>query len=827
LRTVASLLLFTACTGADRVEDEPVGAAGPCDLTDLGLPSTYSPAAPIEVLVDDRGVPHLYAQGDADLMWAAGYQFATDRLYQLDEWRRAARGRLAEVHGEGRVSDDLVARTFAFERHACESMKLVGEARPDDYALVVAYVAGVNRRVEQVLAGEVPLPYGFGPDEYDYAPEPFEITDVIAIGRRINLGYSDTISFVLLYGMFTRLVSNYPDYPIFAPGPERFITADEAPPAGPPSRAAVEPVDADPDEVRETLARAFELKRRVSRGGSNNWAVNGRHTENGRPLIANDPHSGLEDPAILMLVHLNSADAGGAFDVAGFAFPGVPGVQMGHNARLAWAATTNQADQTDLWAVAYDGDGVSLGGETVPVVREDETIRVRLDDGTVEDRVYTIERVDGYGVILPEDLLPLPATVFGGDALLVNWVGFQPTDEIFQFLDLDRAGDLDAFEAAIDYQKVGLHNWVGATADGIRYHTHGWVPDRGPVGARAPGNTVLDADDATTFWTGEYLDAELFPHLDGSQDFIVTANNDPFGHTADNDPLNDAFYYASWYSPAFRADRISEQLGAMIAEGSVTVDQMTALQMDVHSSVADGLVPVAIDAWSRVETDESLAEFRDRADLADAVALLAAWDGDMDADSEAAALFRAYSAELASRAFSSDLSILFDAVEDAAPVTVANLTMLVYDAGVDSILDGRGDWIALTALSEAVAWRQARATEAGKAAIAWSDVHVSSFDRWVGDDVALPTGGDESTVNVSECSFWDGDSAVSVCSAGAGAIFRTVTSFDADGTPVAVYNVPFGPDGDTAGWLAGAYTSLPFRRADVEARAVSTTTIGE
>ncbi|MFZ5476231.1 MAG: penicillin acylase family protein [Myxococcota bacterium] len=815
-------LLFFACSGeapAPAADD-----AGPCDLAAIDLPSTYAPAAPIELRIDDAGVPHLYAQSDADLMWAAGYQYATDRLYQLDWWRRASRGRLAEVHGEWAVDDDLAARAFGFGRHACESTTRVAEDRPDDYALIVAYVAGINRRVEQVLAGEVPLPYGFGPDEHDYAPEPFEVTDVVTIGRRINLGYSNTIEFDLLYGMFTRLVANYDDYPIFEPGPQRFIVAD-AVADGPSAPPAVEQVVADPAEVRATLAAARRLTEAWTLGGSNNWAVHGRHTENGRPLLANDPHAGFEDPSILMLLHLNSADAGGAFDVAGFAFPGVPGVQMGHNASLAWAATTNQADQTDLWAVSYSGDGLSLGGETVPLVREEETIRVRLADGTFEDRVFTIERAEGYGLVLPEELMPLPATVFGGEALLVNWVGFQPTDEIFAYLDLDRAGDLDAFEAAVDYQKVGIHNWIGATAEGWRYHTHGWVPDRGPVGARAAANTVLDGEDPSTFWTGDYLDPERFAHLDGTQDFVVTANNDPFGHTADNDPLDDDFYYASWYSPGFRADRIAGELERLVAEGPVTAEELAALQLDVHSPVADALVPVVVDAWAAVDGDESLADFRGRDDLAAAVAELDAWDGDMDADSATAALFRAYSAYLQEKTLEGDLSILFDAVEGSSPATTANLTAMVHARGIASILDGRGRWIALDALSDAIEWRAGRAAEAGKATLAWSDVHVASFDRWVGDDVTLPAPGDESTINVSECSWWDGDAPATVCDAGSGAIFRVVTHFDDDGVPVTRFNVPYGPDGDAEAWLRGAYDELAFRRADVEARTVETRTL--
>jgi hypothetical protein len=177
-------LPLAACTGDTKEPSRP--AAETCDLADF--PSSYTQVAPVEIHRDDRNIPHIYAQNDADLFYAAGYQAGTDRLFEIDTFLRAAKGTLSEVRGEESYLDDVTARTFDFDRHACDSIALIAADRPDDYTLVLAYVTGLNRRIAEVRAGEAALPWGFGPAELDYLPEPLDVSDVVAIGRLHLLG---------------------------------------------------------------------------------------------------------------------------------------------------------------------------------------------------------------------------------------------------------------------------------------------------------------------------------------------------------------------------------------------------------------------------------------------------------------------------------------------------------------------------------------------------------------------------------------------------------------------------------------------------------------
>lgn len=821
----ALTILLAACTGADKPPVEtPI--ADTCDLADYA--QVYTLSAPVDVVRDDRNVPHIYARTDADLFYASGYQIATDRLFELDTFIRAAKGTLSEVRGEDEYLNDITARTFDFDRYACESLAWIAEDRPDDYELLVAYVSGVNARIAEVRAGDAPLPWGFGPSELDYQPEFMAVADIVTIGQRVNLGYSSTIEYDILYSLMTRLASNYAELPIFDPGPDRYIVASAGStgasrPAAPPPP----PLTWTEDEARTFLDGVMRLRKYTYPGeGSNNWAVNQAYTDNGRPLIANDPHSSFSDPHRLYTWHLNSADAGGSFDVAGFSFMGVPGVQLGHNAKLAWAATTNFSDQTDIYDVAIDDDGnANLGGTLVPVTEREETIRVKLPDGTYEDRALTLQEIDGYGVFLPEELLPVPKALFAGGSVLVNWVGFSPTNEVFIYLDLNRAGTLDEFAAAIEHQRLGMHNWIGATKDGIRYHTNGLIPDRGPVETRPLANRILDASDPTTLWTGEYLSADRMPRLDGTQPYIASANNDPWGHTADNDPTNDEFYYGSFYSPSFRADRISSELERIIGAGPATAEDMMALQLDTYSSLAASMVPLLEAAVAAIDTDEDLADFRGRDDLVAAAARLSAWDRRMVRTSEEAALFRTWQGFVAKRTLSSDLSLLFLPVEQASPVTISKVNMLVHEQVIDSVLDGRGDYDLIGALDDALTWTAERATTLGAERLTWADMHRTKVHPTWGDTTYLTTDGDESTPNVSPCTFWGESDPEALCVGDEGPIFRSVTSFADDGVPEAMISVPFGNDADTTAWLSGTYEPFAFRRADVDARATSTLTL--
>ncbi len=835
----ALLTLLAGCSEDPVIDDDDTTAGddddNPCAPDVEGLIQEYDLAEEVEVVYDEMGVPHIYAHSDLDLFWAAGYLVARDRLFQMDILRRASTGTLAEVIGEAGLESDYQARTLDFARYSCEILAMHLEEGVDDVNGSAAYMSGMNRFVEEVLTGEAELPGGYA--ELDFEPTPFDRDDLVALGMRLNFAFSNTLFPDLFYAAFDVLApaAGDPTVPVFRPATADFVMVDTPgagspppPPTGGPRPGAARVATADADAWLQMLDAAERFQHRWGfNRGSNNWALAGEHTADGRPILAGDPHSYLADPSYLYLQHLNSADAGGTYDVMGYSFAGTPGVHLGHNRHLAWAATTNFADAVDVWDVVVEDDQVLLGDQWVPLTRRTETILVRQDDGSMHEQPFVVRNAGEHGTMVPQEMLPLPMDLFANGELLLNWTGFTPTSGLKLYLRTNRAEDLADFEAAVEYQKSGIQNWVGATADDILYVTHGLVPDRGAI--TPPAYQVLDGSDPDTLWEG-WLGDEVMPRLDGSAGFVYTANADPYGHTADNDPLNDDFYYGSWFAPGFRAGRIRQELEALAATGDVTLEQVMAVQTDVTSDAAVRLLPLLAEAVAAIPTDPELAEYVGRTDLTDAAARLETWDRRMTMEGHEPALFRAWFNTLLRATLSDDMGLLFDAVEELQPIILDKITVLAHEEQIESVLDGSRDVAMVAALDGALEYVTRRAGDLAVDEVTWGDLHLASFDRdyvtyydfEYGDDTRVAWAGDATSINVAECHFFDGSELADHCVGEFGPVFRSVVRFDDDGVPEYWTSWPFGHDGDATSWVEGSYTHLPFSRADVDARAVET-----
>lgn len=791
----------------------------------------------VEIVIDTRGIPHIYASNDYDLAFASGYQMATDRLFQMELMRRRALGRQAEVLGDAFVDQDIVSRTFDLQHWGSLNADRLREDGPDVYNFIISWIAGVNARISEVNAGEAPLPYGFA--EAGFMPEPWQRDDEFAIAKLMYLGNSNSLERDLLA---TILYRNIPDtwnafslaQPMF---PVAIMPDDEIPaafqPDSGPSRLhlAPEPVPMDPwspDAVADAIERLRHALGHVGRIGSNNWAIDGRHTENGRPMIANDPHQPLQSPSLMYGLHLNSMDRGdGTLDVAGFSFAGTMGVQLGHNRKLHWAATTNFADVMDLWEVRVEDQGVWAGSAYVEWETRTEVIEVAGGEAITLE----IRDVPGYGVILPQELLPLPIAPAGSE-LLANWTGFAATAEELCFSRMSQATTIDDWEVGVDYMEVAGFNFVAATADAISYRVNILVPDR-DLGTGALPYLVIDGDNDASYWDG-YLTSEQLPssRLE-NRGWIATANNDPWGFTFDGDVTNDPFYYGYYYAPGNRAKRLHDEMARLAEQGNVTLDDMIALQTDTHSPMSDVLLPVIANAVEQIGQNSELAEFEGNTDILALADQLAAWDQRMDRDSSAALVWHAWLHNMAWVAVEDDFGFLYNLVFAEQPPFILKIPALALlgEYQSDGLIQESPEWITLEALRLTAEWLTGRFGGIDPANYTWGDMHGTDFRNPFGGELDggwVPTNGGEDTVNVSSSNFYAGNNgeAAERFDSHDGAIFRVVTTFAEDGTPEATINFPRGNSGDPTSphwgdtledWTNGVYTPLPFSRDEVDA----------
>ncbi|HEX8274476.1 MAG TPA: penicillin acylase family protein [Longimicrobiaceae bacterium] len=580
-------------------------------------------AAPVEIVRDRWGVPHIYAQSTRDLFFAQGYNAARDRLFQLEMWRRQATGTLAEVLGPRELKRDTGARLFAFRGDMRAELR---HYHPQGEEIVGAFVDGVNARIAETERDPRLLPPEFG----WLGIRPGHWTPEIVVSRHNGLYRNLGQEVALAQALRHTDAATIADVNVFAPGEPR-LELDPAIDASRISNGILELYDAfraplafRPEDVvpaaradRTALARLSaaaparpDWSEEVATVGSNNWVVAGSRTASGKPLLANDPHRALQVPSLRYWVHLTAP----GWDVIGGGEPALPGVSIGHNAEGAWGLTVFGLDHEDLYV--YETDPADPhryryrgGWETMRVLRD--TVRVKGGAPVVVELKYT-----RHGPVLHEDREGRRAY-----ALRAAWL--EPgTAPYLASLRMNQARTWEEFLAACEFSLTPAENMVWADRRGnIGWQAAGIAPVR-----RTWSGLLPVPGDGRYEWDGFLPVRQLPGAANPRAGFLATANenNVPAGY-----PHNDAVTL-TWADP-YRVQRIAEVLGA---RRGLTVRDMAALQQDETSLPARALVPLL----RRVQTEDWTARR--------ARELLLGWDHVLGAESVPAAIYVAWERRL-------------------------------------------------------------------------------------------------------------------------------------------------------------------------------------
>jgi len=536
------------------------------------------------VVRDDSGVPHITASTAWDLFFAQGYVHAQDRFWQMDTWRHIGAGRLAEMFGESQLETDVFLRTLGFERLAEEEYASL----PDDVRLYLdAYAAGVNAYLDERPGGaELSLEYAIlGLQNRSYQPESWKPehtltwAHVMAWDLRSNI--EEEIDRALLAeelgpDMVEDLYPPYPaDHPLIVEG-ETPSAASEASPVLSAARPALERARANAGEAAAAIGAPLPGI------GSNNWVVDGTRTASGSPLLAHDPHLGIQLPSIWYEVSLwcEPVSPECPFRVGGFSFAGAPGVVIGHNERIAWGVTNEGPDAMDLFIERTRGDTYEFDGEWLPIETRTEVIDVAGGD-PIEVEI----RSTAHGPIISGTYGPaedLPGAEEEGYEVALAWKALEPSTLLQALLGIDLASDWDEFRQAASLFDIAPQNLVYADVDGhIGYQATGDIPVRRSGDGRYP----------VPGWTGEFEWEESIPFedlpsvLDPPSGIIVTANQPVVG---EDHPL----YIGADFDHGYRAARITELLAA---SEDLAVEDMAAIHMDEYDASAAAVVPHLLD----------------------------------------------------------------------------------------------------------------------------------------------------------------------------------------------------------------------------------------
>lgn len=591
LISLLSLLTCSATLAADpTVPSADLADRARAVLSPLAGDLTYPGLRqPVEVCRDRWGIAHIYAQNQHDLFFAQGVVAAQDRLFQLELWRRVGRGETAAWWGAEAIAGDRFARLIRYRGPIDAEWRSYA---PDAEEIATAFTAGINAQLAQ-LGDRLPIEF----QVLGLKPQPWEPADVLT-----------RMSGIVMTGNWQRELARA--RLLHAVGPE---TAARLAPTDPVVPWNLDPsVDAawftaDIGHGYQVATRPLQF--RPSPSESNNWVVSGQRSASGHPLLASDPHRAIALPSLRYLVHLQAP----GWNVIGSGEPGLPGVALGHNERIAWGFTIVGTDQADLYVERTHPDDprqYRVGTSWQPMTIVHETLEVR---GQAAPTLLEL-RYTAHGPVIYQDEAR-------GLAYVLRWAGAEPGGAAYLgSLSVARAQNWPEFLRALEAWKVPGLNFVYADVAG---HI-GWI-----AAALTPrrqgwsGLLPVPGDQQAFEWRGFLPVSELPQEFDPPRQWLATANHNilPPGYRHE---------IAYDWEPPFRFERIQERLQE---DRRWTLDDFQRLQHDSTSLAARHVTRL----MANLSVPAELQPYR---------ALLAQWDGNLTRDSSAAALYSVWLQQL-------------------------------------------------------------------------------------------------------------------------------------------------------------------------------------
>lgn len=523
---------------------------------------------PVQVSYDSLGVAHIFAENDHDLFMAQGYVTAMDRLWQMEFQTHAAAGRLTELIGRGagdRVLEIDRSRRRKGMKWAAERLIVALNKDPLARDILQAYSDGVNAYINSLSSDDYPIEYKI----LNYEPEAWApiktayflkyMSENLTGGREEDMRYTNALEswgpevFDILYP--SRPYAEDPIVPI----EERFQFQDVA--------LITKPETYHPDSIM--MAGSVDLMEPQDAIGSNNWAVHGSKSKSGRPILANDPHLGLNLPSIWYMIQLHSPTV----NVMGASFPGSPNVIIGFNDSIAWGVTNGARDVMDHYKITFRGNSKThyrVGDQWVADSTRIEEYIIRGEDPFYDTLIMTqfgpVRFDENYG---PYDV-----------PLACRWIAHDPSFELLSFYHLNRSKNYTDYRQALTYYACPAQNFVFASAEGdVAITQQGKFVNRW----EGQGRFILDAADTTHDWQG-YIPFEHNPTtLNPARGFVSSANQMP---TSASYP----YHYNGEYEE-FRNRRINTLLSS---KDSLTVTDMMAFQQDNYSVMAADILPILL-----------------------------------------------------------------------------------------------------------------------------------------------------------------------------------------------------------------------------------------
>ncbi|MFC3193279.1 penicillin acylase family protein [Marinicella sediminis] len=641
-------------------------------------------SAPAQVFYNDTQIPSITAATEEDASFVLGYLHAKDRLFQMDYTRKIAQGKLAELVGTPALSNDIQFRTIGFERAARVSLPAMSSKTQ---AMLKAYADGVNFWLDN---NDLPVEYSG-----------LEITEVdrwlpihsVAIAKLIAFDLSNDLQEIdatLAINTFQQVgaAAGFDGTALFFEDLYRAAPPDDRV-SVPGFLESIGGIGKTTDNLKQTMIdfkmeltdtqlgllnnikSEWESTPLISAlkndgnfdKGSNVWVIAGDKTDNGFPLIANDPHLSLDYPSTFYPAHM-AAETG--LNVAGVGFPGAPVTAQGCNENLCWGSTVHPVDETDFYFESIRVNTFGVPTHTVFQGQEEPLVWIFqayfanvIGDGVMnntekQDVGYTS---GGLTFVVPRRSFGpiLDVDTANAQAVSMQYTGFGPTKEIESFFEMARAADINEFKTALTKFDVGSQNFgVVDTAGNIAYFTGAEVPIREDLqlmmqpdgvppmfirdgtGTRMNEWMTLTNPDINQATNSEVIPFDQMPFsVNPDSGYVANANNDPIGVSLDNNVLNQVrpggglYYIAQGGYSAYRQGRLDRLIQEDLDRGTVNATDMKRYQANNQLLDAELIMPHIMNAVNRASASDAwpgIAQFLGDPRVVEAAGYFTQWN---------------------------------------------------------------------------------------------------------------------------------------------------------------------------------------------------------
>ena len=558
-----------------------------------------------QVYLDERLVPHVFTKNENDAYFIQGYLHAKFRLWQMEFQIYAASGRISELIGRKALNYDREKRRLGMV-YAAERAVAEVEKNPISKAECDSYTAGVNAYISNLKESELPIEYKL----LDYKPEKWnnlksalflKYMSFDLAGEENDFEYTNAKS-VFGWDDFQKM------YPYSQDSLDPIVPRNTVYPA--PGITVHTPAFVDSLYLNTKDSVPISPQRPNPDNGSNNWAVSGKKTQSGAPILCNDPHLGLNLPSLWYEMQITTPE----FNAYGVSFPGAPGIIIGFNDSCAFGFTNAMRDVRDYYEIRFKDDDMKeywFNGAWRQTDFRYEHIGIKGEKEIIDTVAYTV-----FGPVMYDKKFTGGRRT-NGNYYAVRWKAHDPSNEMMIFNRLDHAKSYGDYYDAVQWLHTPGQNCIFASkSDTIAI----WDQGEFPAKWKWQGEFIMPGTDSTYMWQGTIPQQEN-PHLiNPDRGFVSSANQMPV------DPAVYPYYLGGSYPP-YRGLIINRNLSQM---NNITVQQMIDLQTDNYNVFAEMARPVMLRNIDLTALSDEERSYYD---------LLAAWDLRDNPDAKGATIF--------------------------------------------------------------------------------------------------------------------------------------------------------------------------------------------